>query len=120
MKMLMIVISVFAVSVSVHAADFSVPLLDFDGKVIDDGTPEKKPFTLGAAAIRALMATFPDEVSITPLEKFRRAMLASKIHDNADLVVNVEDTALLKNLIGKAFAPMIVYRAWPLLDPTVK
>jgi hypothetical protein len=27
-----------------------------------------------------------------------------------------EDVTLLKKLIGKAYGPLIVFRAWPLLD----
>jgi hypothetical protein len=49
--------------------------------------------------------------------KFLRGALAAKIHNaTAPLALKAEDTALLKKLIGKAYSPLIVFRAWPLLD----
>ena len=106
--------------IQVFAADFSAPITDLDGTVLDDGSPAKKPFTLGEAAVRALVASFPDEQNVSPNEKFKRAELASRIHNKSDLVLSAEETALVKNLIGKAFAPVVVFRAWPMLDPAVK
>lgn len=108
---------VVCLPVQCFAADFSVPLTDLDGVAIDDGTLAKKPFTLGEAAVRALIASFPDEPNLSAIEKFKRAELASRIHNKTNVMLSAEDTALVKTLIGKAFAPVVVFRAWPLLDP---
>ncbi len=96
--------------------DFTVALSDLDGVAISDGGDAKAPFTLGAAAVRALVISYEDERNLSPEEKFKRGELATRIYGATSLSLKAEDVTLLKRLIGKAYGPLIVFRAWPLLD----
>jgi hypothetical protein len=96
--------------------DFSTPLNDYEGNAISDGTEAKAPFTLGNAAVRALVIPYEDERNLSPEDKFKRGELASRIHNSSALSLKAEEVTLLKKLIGKAYSPLIVFRAWPLLD----
>ena len=96
--------------------DFTAVLNDLDGAAISDGGETKSAFTLGSAAVRALVIPYEDERNLSPEEKFKRGELAARIHGATSLSLKAEDVTLLKKLIGKAFGPLIVFRAWPLLD----
>jgi hypothetical protein len=111
-------ISAFLFGVPAVAADFTALITDIDGAAIEDGTADKKPFTLGDAAVKALVTPYPDEPNLAAEEKFKRAELAFRIRNKPDLVMSAEETAMVKKLIGKAYAPIVVFRAWPMLDPT--
>jgi hypothetical protein len=119
-----------ALGAAAEAADFSAKILDFNNKpVIDDAvcpadTSGKRPcateVTLGDVSVRALMAVAPDEQNLAGEEKFKRFVLAMKIKDGGEVALSAEDIALLKKLIGKIYAPLVVGRAFPLLDPGEK
>lgn len=115
------VITVAFWSQSAVAADFSTVLTDQSGAplmVAMDKTGTPVPMTLGVAAEQALFASFPDETTLSDQEKFHRGTLGLKIGDAKGTVdLPAEDTALIKKLIAKAFGPLVVARAWPLLDP---
>jgi hypothetical protein len=96
--------------------DFTVALNDLDGVAISDGGEAKATFTLGSAAVRALVIPYEDERNLSPEEKFKRGELAARIHGATTLSLRAEEITLLKKLIGKAYGPLIVFRAWPLLD----
>jgi hypothetical protein len=103
--------------------DFTTALNDLDGAAISDGTETKAAFTLGSAAVRALVIPYEDERNLSPEEKFKRGELASRIHSagvgaaaTGRISLKSEEITLLKKLIGKAYSPLIVFRAWPLLD----
>lgn len=100
------------------AVDFSTVITDLNGLPMNDGSPEKKVFTLGDAAVQALVTPYPDEPNVSATEKFRRAELASRIKNKPDTLMSVGETDLVKQLIGKAYSPIVVFRAWPLLDPS--
>jgi hypothetical protein len=100
--------------------DFTVALNDLDGVAISDGNEAKATFTLGSAAVRALVIPYEDERNLSADEKFKRGELANRIHaatvGATALALKAEEVALVKKLIGKAYAPLIVFRAWPQLD----
>ena len=99
------------------AANFSAKILDLNGKpVVDDG----KEVTLGDVAVRALMSLAQDEQSLAGEEKFKRFALAMRLKDGGEVAVSAEDIAMLKKLIGKLYTPLVVGRAFPLLDPSEK
>lgn len=94
--------------------DFSAPILDLDGKPIEGD------LTLGSLSVNALLATLmdhgqPEQLSGT--EKVRQAVLAQKIHSEKTIDLQAEDVALLKDRIGRSYAPLAVMQAWQLLDP---
>jgi hypothetical protein len=115
---------------SASAADFSANILDLNGQPFADDfkcpadATGKRPCqdyaTLGVIATRALLATLPDEQNLSGEEKFKRFALAMKIKDGGNVALNAEDIALLKKLVGKVYSPLIVGRAFPLLDPAEK
>jgi hypothetical protein len=87
--------------------------LDEEGKVI------RKPLELSAACINPLLAS-KGEDTLPGEKKLQRFNLACRIHNAAsrqeELDVSVEEVALLKELIGKAYPPMITGPAWILLE----
>jgi hypothetical protein len=74
---------------------------------------------MGKAARTALYAALPDEQQLSGEEKDRRGELARSIRaaTAGDFKLKLEDLALIKKLIGKAYGPLIVNGAWRLLDP---
>jgi len=90
-------------------------LVTLDGEVILDQKSE--PATVRGVAIEALFATFKDEENLSGEEKLKRWELASKIKASPDPVeLAVEEVALLKKLIGKAYGALIVGQAWKVLE----
>jgi hypothetical protein len=119
MKTYPIAVAAFFLSAAVSsAADFTQVLTDLDGKAIEDS--DHKPFTLGKAAVIALVTSYPDENGLKDIEKFKRAELASKISKNSHVNLSSEETTLVKTLIGKAYGPVVIYKAWPMLDSSIK
>lgn len=93
--------------------DFRQPIVNFEGTQLkDDG----RDVTLATVAINALLAAIPNEI-VTGEAKARRYALALKINaDPGDVNVTVEELALLKAEIGKVYAPLVVGRAYDLLE----
>ena len=73
-------------------------------------------FTLRAACCEALTAAYPDE-KLTGEEKVKRFELARLLYVEDEPDVSVEDLALIKQLIGKGYGPVVVGPVWLLLDP---
>lgn len=87
-------------------------------KKIVDEVPASDNITLRDIAVNVLGLQFKDEQSLSGKEKMRRGLLAQRIHQAAEpLALRAEDVASLKALIAKAYGPLIVMRAWMLLDP---
>jgi hypothetical protein len=113
-----------------RAADFSAKILDLYGQpMVDDAkcpldqAGNRKcddPATLGIVAMRALLAPYQGEENLSGEDKFKRFALAMKIKGGGEVPLSAEDTALLKKLIGKLYTPLVVGRAFPLLDPAEK
>lgn len=95
--------------------DFSQTMKDLNGNPVLDG---ETPLTLGAVACNSLLATFKDEPNLSGADKAKRFALALKINGKAQVALKVEDVSLLKILIGKAYAALVVGQAWEMLDPT--
>jgi len=104
--------------------DFSTPICDFDGKplpLIKEGkVVEDKTVTLATVCVEALNATFPDERELDGKEKFDRFMLASKVYSGGEIDLKVEDLAMIKKLVGKAYGPLVVGRVYELIDEAKK
>lgn len=95
--------------------DFNTALRDMDGKVLvaEDG----KEATLKGAAINALLGVFQDESTLSGEDKLKRWEIAVKVK-GSDLTTefSIEELVVIKKMIGKAYAPMIVGQAWKLLE----
>lgn len=74
-----------------------------------------KAATLGYLAIEALLAVYPGE-DMTGDDKVKRFRLASLLADGGIVTLETEQVAELKRLIGKAFAPLLVGRAYDIIE----
>jgi hypothetical protein len=96
--------------------DFSKSLMDYEGRPLSADVNSEEHLTLGAASIRALVVNYDDERNLSPQDKFKRGELAHRIHNATTLELKSDEITLIKNLIGKAYGPLVIFRAWPLLD----
>lgn len=96
--------------------DFNSVIKDLKGEPVKDGD---RDFTLAAVACNALLMPYPDEQSLSGADKFRRYKLADKITsaNGQGVDLSVEEIADLKKLIGKGYGPLVVGRAYEILDP---
>src|SRR5262249_44686005 len=94
--------------------DFSAVIKDLDGEAVKDGD---KVATLGRVACTALLASYADEQNLPAEDKVRRFLLAEIAAKGGEREVKVEDAALIKQLIGKAFAPLVVASAYDIIEP---
>ena len=93
--------------------NFGKVLVDFDGAAIS--AKDKNEAVLRGVAVDALLAIYQDEQNLSGEEKLKRYILAEKVYKKED-DLTVEEIALLKKLIGKAYAPLIVGQAWKILE----
>lgn len=100
--------------------DFTKPLIGIDSKPIIKDKDGKEPMTLGDAAVIALETSADDDRTQSGEEKFKRDQLARKIYNQKDVVLSIEEIALIKTRIGKILVPAVIGAAWPLLDPSTK
>ena len=95
--------------------EFSKVIKQLSGKPIVE---EGKDVILTTVACNALLSGFPDEQALPGEEKVKRFVLAEKIFKGAT-EFTAEEVALVKKLIGKAYTPLVVGRAFEILDPPV-
>lgn len=93
--------------------NFGTVLTDIDDQPIKDG---EKVLTLGRAAAVALMLQSPEDSALPGDEKAKRGHLATLVYPAKPMDLSVDDIALIKKLIGRAYGPIVVTRAYPLLD----
>jgi hypothetical protein len=108
--------------------DFSTTLRDLRGKVIQNvvehGDPAsgKPPVTedttLATVAAEALLYYDPRGTQDPGIKKAQCAHLALRVHKGGVLDVTAEDIVLLKDKIGAIYAPLVVARAYELLENT--
>ncbi len=94
--------------------DFSSIILDMEKNPVKEGD---KDVTLGMVACQALLATYPNETDISGDEKVRRFRLAEVAVAGGAQDVKIEDVTMLKKLIALAYAPLVVGRAYDIIDP---
>jgi len=95
--------------------EFSTAITDLAGQPLKEG---ETIATVRSVTVNALQALFADEQNLAGGEKVHRALLAQRIYDAKEpLALKVEDVALIKKLVGKAYGPLVVMRAWAVLDP---
>jgi hypothetical protein len=128
--------------------DFSQTITDFDGDVLPSGktktigdvaakynaaAPEIKaqvdallrlvpipiPLTLKRVAHEGLGAVYEDERALDPDEKNKRFLIGLKVTGEAS-DFTVEEVALLKKVVGKGYGPLIMGRAWQMLEDAAK
>ena len=90
--------------------DFETVLRNLDDKEMTD--EENSPVKLVNVCTNALMVIEKDDDGEKKLEKYG---LAIKIK-NGEANLKAEEVALLKKVVGKYFGPLIVGRAYEILD----
>lgn len=94
---------------------------NFDHAMIDiDGTAIKaeggKPLMLKQVSTIALTGNLPGEDRLGGEEKFLRYKLAMKISAGGEVELTPEEAAKIKHVIGLAYGPVIVGRAFEVLN----
>jgi hypothetical protein len=77
---------------------------------------EAVPVTVRQIVTGALMAQRQGE-TLSGEEKVRRYALALRVHNENEPDLPVEDVALIKELVGQGYGPLVVGQVWVLLDP---
>ncbi len=95
--------------------NFDQLLTGLGGKPLLNEDQQPTNLTLGAICVQALLMTFPDE-QVTGEEKFRRYQLAERLSTGGEVEVTAEEVALLKNLAGKGYVPLMVGAVWKALE----
>lgn len=101
--------------------DMTVEITNQIGVVYPSGDNPSKSLTLGETCANALALPIPNDVD--SMKKMRKGALSIRIADHMrngatePFHLAAEDIALLKECIGAAFAPVVVYRALTILDP---
>jgi len=97
--------------------DFNVKLMDLDGKTPMPFSKDiREPISLGLVCTTALNA-MDQKNPPTPQDRYKRGKLAEKIATNDTLDLSVDELKMLKDLIGAVWGPVVVMRAWDILDP---
>ena len=86
------------------------PLKDNDGK----GNVVDAVFRI--AIINALESTLEQDRNEQPIKKYERGKLADKVYDNDEVELTVDESALIKDRIGRVFGPYVVKCCWDLLE----
>jgi hypothetical protein len=117
LKRLLLAVALLApLPASAATVDFSTVMTDMDGQPLPTSQTDKTPVTLGTVADTALLNSFPDEKDISGDEKVHRFTLAVMVK-SGKVELTAENITLIKTVIAKAYGPLIVGRAWAILDP---
>lgn len=101
--------------------NFSTVLKDMSGAkpliaATDPNEPDKKEtMTLAKVACDAIMAEMPDEKR-SGKQKAEAYELALRIMAGRTIEISIEEAALIKDRIGKAYGALVVGQCWPLLE----
>lgn len=105
-------------NVIANVIDFTQRLVSVDGKPMPNGdTKPPADLLLGDVAVVALESMIEDDKQLSGADKFKRDELARKVYRAKAAVLTLEELALIKERIGKVYAPAVVGAAWRLLDP---
>lgn len=106
-------------STSAYAIDFKAEMKSLDDKPIPTSVSDPTPVTLGKVCEEALIADHLPNDTPDAKEKNSRFWLAKKIHE-AKEPLTAEEIAMAKKVVGMAYGPLIIGRAYELLDPASK
>lgn len=98
--------------------DFLQTIKTLEGEAIPN--PDSKTgdaLTLKTVCINSLLASDRESEQESGEKKYERYLLAQKIHaGNEEEEFKAEDVALIKKLVGKIYIPLVVGRAFEMLD----
>ena len=87
------------------------------GPVLVGEEGKEEVLTLRLVCTRSLTAILRQDDSVKGEEKLRRGMLAERIYVNDEVELKAEEVALVKELVGRLYGPLVVLRVWRMLDP---
>ena len=91
----------------------NVPLVTLDGQTMKDNVDGKAvDATVRMAIINAILAPVDKELGIDKVKKYE---LAKMIYVNDEVDLNEDDIKLIKEAVGKNFAPIVVGQIFELL-----
>lgn len=91
--------------------DVSKKIANLDGSVAE-GAP-----SLSDVMLKALLEDLRGDEHQTGKDKFDRALLAQRIQQaDKTAEITAEEIATIKDRIGRAFSPVVVFGAWNLLE----
>lgn len=105
--------------------NFTAVITNQDDKAMrecaDDPAPKKdeeckvwQNVTLGMIVLRAL--SMPEQ-GLAPDVSLKRGQLALRVYKSEDAVLTAEEIASIKTQLAKMFSPLLIARAFPMLDP---
>jgi len=78
-----------------------------------------QPVLLSKLVTNVLLATFPDEISLTGEDKLKRFDLASKVQKGGEQHYTPEEIVLIRQLAGKGLTTLGCARVWKATDDNV-
>ena len=92
----------------------NIPLKTLDGQVMkdNDGQGNAVDATVKGAIVNAILLPVEKE---TGVEKVRKYELAKRIYNNDEVDLNEDEIKLIKDCVGKGFAPIVVGQVFELL-----
>lgn len=94
---------------------FGSKIKDLKGDEIKSGDVV---LTLGVVCTTALLSAHEADQAVGGNEKVRRFKLAMAADQQQEVDMKAEDVALIKSLVARHYAPLVVGRAFDLLDPS--
>ena len=96
--------------------NITIPITNLDGTTLLD--PEsKQAITLKTVLINSLLGTYPDETELTGVDKLTRYELSKTIYEaNSTCDITTDNIVLIKKLIGKAYATLVVGQVFNILE----
>ncbi len=96
--------------------NFDTPIRDAAGQPMKDAGTDNVA-TLASVASGALFASLPGDESMQPTQKAEIGALGIALFAAGERDLRAEQIAMLKDRIGRAYAPLVVARAFEVLDP---
>jgi hypothetical protein len=125
MKFLLVVAAVLASSSAMaqgRQIDFQTVMLDENDKpmmecIDPQDCKDRRPLTLGIVAMRSLANP---EQGLDGAKSLKRGQLALRVYKAGPLSLPAEEIAEIKERITKMYGPLVVARAFDILDPAAK
>ena len=98
--------------------NLNVVLKTLDGQPLkEEHNGTARDVLLSRLAVNALLANYEDEKNLSGDDKVKRFKLAQQINDaDGEVEVTAEQVSLLKTLIAKGYSPLVVGRAYDILE----
>ncbi len=82
--------------------------------------PKKEPLTMKIVCTNSLLTQTQDDQNINGNEKAKRFELAMRVYTEKEIDLDIDELKMIKDLIGKIYGPLVVGRAYQILDPKQK